>query len=118
MVFCIIYILLLLCVKNNNTNSYSNILNIKNKLNQLVNTESIINTSGTDDRFLEENYGLDIILLHFQKKELLQKLQNNNLMLNSKLDLIEKSDLISATETIKRPNVFAGGLLKDTEFDF
>jgi hypothetical protein len=101
--------LFLVCVQKNNL---SNLIENSNTLNKIKNSYKY---NGFDHRNLtnenEDKKKLYKIHKHFENKKLLDILQNENVSLVTKLVLLQDN-------RIKASNVFAGGLMKDFDFEF
>jgi hypothetical protein len=73
------------------------------------------NNTGNDERFIknetEINNQLFTIYKNYEKKRLLDTLENKNVSMNIKLDLLKDN-------SIKPTNLKAGGLMKDFDFKF
>jgi hypothetical protein len=91
-------------------------LNMINNLNTLQVLTNKNKTSGYDYRYpinetnLENNCDIYKIQMNLNKKRVLDILQDKNVSINTKLDLIKDNG-------IKPPNIFAGGLMKDFDFN-
>ena len=84
-------------------------------------SKPINHSAGYDSRFmhqsmksLKEKEELERISIHFKKQNLLFLLENNDLSIFEKIDLIEKYDTLSVNVS---SNIFNGGLLDDWEFN-
>jgi len=84
------------------------------KTNTYLNAKT---SSGNDERYEskinETEIKMQLYNLHqiFEKKRLLDILQDNNVSINTKIELLKDN-------SIKAPNLKAGGLLNDFDFDF
>jgi hypothetical protein len=95
--------------------------------NQILNTNieelSIIpkiydNTSyGLDERFeINKDYkSLENISNNLKKKEMMFFLENDKVLINKKLELIKKNEILTSVY-ISQCNFFSGGLIKDFDF--
>ena len=76
-------------------------------------------SSGNDERYTFEKNETEIkiqlnnLRQNFEKKILLDILQDNNVSINTKIELLKEKD-----NSIKPSNVKSGGLFKDFDFDF
>ena len=84
-------------------------------------SKPINHSAGYDCRFmhhsmksLKEKEELERISIHFKKQNLLFLLENNELSIFEKIDLIDKYDTLSVNIS---SNIFNGGLLDDWEFN-
>lgn len=103
---------------------------------QLLSTNSITfpenkyllnkNVTGNDDKY-EKNMTIvnitttnemEKIILLYNKKRILDILQNEKISTNAKLDIITTNIDKFDTYNIKQSNLKAGGLFKDSGFDF
>jgi len=57
---------------------------------------------------------LEKIYINYEKYKLLKTLESNNLSVYDKIELIKKNDLLKKQSS---PNLLAGGLLEDWNFD-
>lgn len=72
---------------------------------------SNIKFSGNDERYPEnEVEELNKVYENIQNKKYLDFLQDNNVSINNKLEMLRDN-------SIKAPNLHAGGLMEDFEFD-
>ena len=99
------------CALNNNSKLISN---------KPLDVEDIIKT-GLDERVSKmnniiENELLEKIQENFHKKQLLDILENNQISIIQKMDILNQYLLYIHTE--ESANLFAGGLLDDWDFEF
>jgi hypothetical protein len=75
-------------------------------------------SSGYDERYpveLPDKNQLKKIIENYHKYELLKKLENSNISINEKINLIEKE---FEYNKIIQPNIKNGGLMDDFDFNF
>jgi hypothetical protein len=98
----------------NITNSYFDdyaFETIKILNNKLVKFNNLIDKTDNKNETDNEKVTLHKIYKHFQNKNLLDILKNENISLVTKI-------LILNDNSIKKNNIFAGGLMKDFDFEF
>ena len=116
-------IFFLLCSKQNNNNFYTrktNIINVDMNYAEYF-TKTTDYSSGFDMRFKhdsivseQEKKELEKISINFKKQNLLFLLENTDISIFEKNDLIEKYNILNENYDA---NVFNGGLLNDWEFN-
>jgi len=79
----------------------------------IVKNTNFVNEYGFDNRFPNNKNTTEIqnIRKFFENKNKLDVLQNENININIKLELIKDND-------IKSPNLLEGGLMRNFDFDF
>jgi len=89
------------------------------KKNIILNTNTISNNNnniGIDDRYIkEEEYSTEKMKEMFDKKKLLDILQNKHIPVIIKTSMLKN---FIPEEKVRPSNIFAGGLLDDYNFDF
>jgi membrane-bound lytic murein transglycosylase MltF len=103
-------VLFLSCLQNNK------LIPIKNISNTFQSKKNDYKYDGFDHRYNKnetdnEKVTLHKIYKHFQNKNLLDILKNENISLVTKI-------LILNDNSIKKYDIFAGGLMKDFDFEF
>lgn len=104
----------LMCLSKNsvnNKNRYNSFL----KHNNFLIKDSNTTNSGNDERpNIKDNEDLNSIYINFHKKNILETLENNNIGIFHKLELINKYDILNETISV---NILKGGLLDDFNFE-
>ena len=114
MMFLMSKLFVLFCIEKNNKINFSITENL-NTLYVIPNKSVLKKSSGYDERYPLNNTNSDNIKLYniaryFEKKKLLDILENENVALTIKIFLLNDN-------TIKPNNIFAGGLMRDFDFD-
>jgi hypothetical protein len=99
--------------KNIHSNVNENLLPINRNNDLLIKKNTTIKFSGNDERYLDEKIKTDPanIFRHIENKIKLDILQNKNVSILDKLELLRD-------DFIKPLNIHAGGLMDDFTFDF
>jgi hypothetical protein len=91
-----------------------------------INSNTLYNTiynytSGYDERYprYEKTMSLknNIYKLHI-KKHILDILENKDININDKIEVLHKYNFLHDTNSVKTINLKAGGLMEDFEYDF
>jgi hypothetical protein len=106
-------VLFLSCLQNNKLFPIKNISNTfqSKKDSKYDGFDHRYNKNETDDEIYNKKVNLHKIYKHFQNKNLLDILKNENISLITKI-------LILNDNSIKKYDIFAGGLMKDFDFEF
>ena len=92
-------------------NNYKNIHHEKNNYKYDGFDHRYINFNETNNETYNEKINLHKIYKHFQNKEILDILKNENISLITKVFILNDNN-------IKKYDIFAGGLMKDFDFEF
>ena len=82
----------------------------------LIFTNKFSKRNGLDERYpiKDPNHKIDEIFININKMRLLNKLNNDHLNINDKINIIKKYNVLNDDF---RPNILEGGLLDDWDFD-
>lgn len=110
-----ILIILFMLTKNNIYNNINKIF-VEKHSDSLNLYDKYKYNGGIDERYLtnkthDNNYFNYKMMTLYKKQKLFTILKNEKISINEKLELLEDN-------SVKAPDLFAGGLFKDSDFDF